>query len=523
MARTQAGSNLDGTTLEGVAPRLSVVEGSGSFLTATLLSHADISRIGDRVLLGEFPSPRPSLLSRLQPYFVSPRSAQGAGAGAPLGDRHLSREPLRIEKKGPGIALYQDHNPHPLLLDGRPIEGSAEIDREGLERGVVLEIGDRVALLLHLIGKPFESKAGHDLIGASDAIERLRERISQAGPTPWPVLVRGETGSGKDLVAQAIHRASRRAGPYLAVNMAALPAGLAAAELFGARRGAFTNATADRPGLLAAADGGTLFLDEIGEASEELQTLLLRCLETGEILPIGSAKTLRIDVRWIAATDAKLEEAVEMGRFRSALLHRLAGLVLEVPPLRRRRDDIPRLLMFFICQELEGLGKAPPPVAELPFFSPELARRVTLYAWPGNVRELRNFARNCIIEWQGGPLEAKFPPSTTSVTDPEQLLATRKPNEVEREEVLQALQENNFEIKAAAATLGVSRTSLYALLEKFGLKKGAGQLAEQEIAQALIEAAGNEEAAAKVLGVSARALKRRLAELANLGSVQHEP
>jgi two-component system, NtrC family, nitrogen regulation response regulator GlnG len=541
MARTPSGSIFDDSTIEGLVPCLADAPGRDEFLAATILSHADLDRIGERAILGELSSRRPVLVSRLHPFFVSCRAASSA-TGAPLGDRRLSRDPLRLERQPEGLALHRDNHPHPLQLNGRPLAKTALIPEAELAAGAVLELGDRVALLLHRVARPAPAAPGHGLVGDSDAIEDLRRRLTQIASAPWPVLVRGETGTGKELVAQALHRASGRSGPFVAVNMAALPAGLAAAELFGARRGAFTQAT-DRRGLVAAAEGGSLFLDEIGDAPEELQVLMLRCLETGEVLPIGSEKPLKVDVRWIAATDARLEEAALAGRFRAALLHRLAALTVEVPPLRERRDDIPRLLVHFARHELQALGKRPPPSGEgveTPFLPPELACRLVLHGWPGNVRELRNYARGRVVEWQGGPLASGgFPAAAvTPATPPPEAPpeapwaaaapaaapppAPRKPHQLERQEVLTALRESRFEIKAAAAVLGVSRSSLYAVLERFGLAPGAGRLEGEAIAEALRRCEGDAVAAARSLGVSARALRRRLVEQEPAKDRRHE-
>ena len=521
MTRPELVPTGDESTVEGFGPKVPAVAHDEALFAATLLSHAEPSRIGERAILGELTAGRPALISRLHPYFQQPRTSAEA---TPLGDRRLSRDPLRLERDGQGLRLFRDHQSQSLELNGEPVGEQVLISKEDLAAGAVLEIGGRVALLLHLVEREKAPAKNHGILGESDAIERLRHRIDAAGPAPWPVLIRGETGSGKELVAQALHRASRRQGSFLAVSLAALPPSLAAAELFGARRGAFTQAV-DRRGLFVAAEGGTLFLDEIGEAPDELQTMLLRCLESREILPMGSEKVIKIDVRTIAATDAPLEAAVEAGRFRAALLHRLAGLTLEVPPLRARREDIPRLFLHFVQQELRQLGKEPPPGGgEELFLPPNLASRITRHVWPGNVRELRNFARQCVIDWQGGPLEGKIartgyspaPQAAVAAASVSSGLptvlpkaASRRPNEVEREEVAAALRAHRFEIKAAAKALGLSRSSLYDLLDRFGLSSAA-RLDAGRIQETLTACGGDTAAAARSLGVSERALRRRL-------------
>lgn len=515
MAGTGSGATFDGSTIEGAAPRLAEAPGGDDLLAATLLSHADLERIGERALLGELSGRRPIALSRLEPFFAPPRRPAGAG-GAPLGDRRISREPLRLERRPEGLTLHRDGHSQPLTLNGRPLEAGAIVSQAELEVGVVLGLGERAALLLHRVQREQPPAPDHGLLGDSDATENLRRHLGRLGPTPWPVLLRGETGSGKELAALALHRASGRGGPFLALNMAALPSGLAAAELFGARRGAYTQAV-ERRGLFAAATTGTLLLDEIGEASEEVQTLLLRCLEKGEVLPLGSEKPVAVDVRVIAATDARLEEAIAAGRFRAALFHRLAAASLELPPLRARRDDVPRLFLHFLRLELGQLGRPLPPsdaALETPFLSPRLAAELALHGWPGNVRELRNYARRCAIEWRGGPLAVH--PETALASAPTAAPAeglTRKPSELAKDEVVAALRDSGFEIKAAAAALGVSRPSFYAVLERFGLAPGASRLDDRRIADALEAAQGDAAAAARSLGVSGRALRRRLGEL----------
>lgn len=515
MTRPEVLSPGDESTVEGFGPKVATVATTEAFFAVTLLSHAEPSRIGERAILGELTAGRPALISRLHPYFRWPRTD---AAGTPLSDRRLSRDPLRLERDGQGLRLFRDHQSQSLELNGEPVGDQVLISKEDLAAGAVLEIGGRVALLLHLVERERLASRNYGLLGESDAVEHLRRQIDQTGPAPWPVLIRGETGSGKELVAQALHRSSRREGPFLAVSLAALPPSLAAAELFGARRGAFTQAV-DRRGLFVAAEGGTLFLDEIGEAPDELQTMLLRCLDKREVLPVGSEKAIKINVRTLAATDAPLEAAIAAGRFRAPLLHRLAGLTVRVPPLRARREDISLLFFHFVQQELWQIGKELPPAGgEEPFFPPSLASRITRYDWPGNVRELHNFARQCVIDWQGGPIEGKFAtvglsgaPASTQMpaVAPPPASVVRKPNQVEREEVEVALRAHRFEIKAAAKALGLSRSSLYDLLDRFGLSSAA-RLDAGRIQEALTACGGDTAAAARSLGVSERALRRRL-------------
>src|SRR6185369_6449016 len=218
--------------------------------------------------------------------------------------------------------LTVGESPVQVVADGVPVAGSREIPAAEVERGVVLELSGRVALLLHTLGdeEPGPSVPGFDLVGESAGIVRVRREIARVADLDVPVLLRGETGTGKELVAHALHRASRRrSAAFLSLNMAAIPASLAASELFGATRGAFTGAVAAHAGHFERAQGGTLFLDEIGDAPAEVQVSLLRVLETGEIQRVGGAPISGVDVRLIAGTDADLERAIADGRFRSAL------------------------------------------------------------------------------------------------------------------------------------------------------------------------------------------------------------
>ena len=223
------------------------------------------------------------------------------------------------------------------------------------------------------------------IVGGSEAMAAVHERIARVAPSPLSVLVRGETGTGKELVARALHDASDRAqGPFLAENCAAVPAGLLESELFGHKKGAFTDAVRDREGHFQAADGGTLFLDEIGDMPLELQSKLLRVLEESEVRPVGSNEVVKVDVRIVAATHQDLAEMVRERRFREDLLYRLDVVGLTLPPLRTRNGDVEHLARYFLRTAAEKAGR-PVPVLE-----DEALRALAAYAWPGNVRQLEN-------------------------------------------------------------------------------------------------------------------------------------
>ena len=326
----------------------------------TILYHPDLRRIGDRAPLAHLASGRDELLSRRDPDF----SAPGVPGRRPLADPHLSRTPLHLQP-GPepgSVRLVRGDCPTVVSVHGESVGQERLITAAEIERGVVLLLAQHVVLLLSLVDPTLPAGLPrYGLVGESSGMIQVRQEIRRVAGLTVPVLLRGATGTGKELVARALHDAGPRAGRlYLAVNMGAVPATLAAAELFGAVRGAFTGADRSREGWFARAHGGTLFLDEIGEAPPEVQVLLLRALETGEIQPVGGGEPRRVDVRLIAATDTDLEVAVADGRFRAPLLHRLGAYQLRLPPLRDRREDFGRLFSHFLHQELNALGELPP-------------------------------------------------------------------------------------------------------------------------------------------------------------------
>lgn len=299
-----------------------------------------------------------------------------------------------------------------------------------------------------------------DLLGDSAAMQSLRAQIAQVGASEASVLILGENGVGKELVARALHRASpRAAGPLLAVDMGSLPEALVESELFGHKRGSFTDARESRPGRFVAAAGGTLFLDEIGNLPLPQQAKLLAALERREVTPLGSDKPVPVDVRVLAATNVAEAELFDARRFRPDLLYRLNTVVLRVPPLRERgADDIAGLLRHYLA----AFAKRPVELA------PDALARLTAYRWPGNVRELRQaceraslLARGPVFTWVDfGLPDVAAPAPVEQGLD----LAQR-----ERDAVQAALAQADGNISQAAKLLGVSRAALYRRLDKHGL------------------------------------------------------
>ena len=496
----------------------------------TILYHPQVRRIGEWTPLSEIPLGREALVGRHFPEFSSP----GTIAGSPLGDSHISRQPLRF---GPGIqggvTLAPGESRTRVRVDGEPVRADRHFAAAEVERGVVLELSERIVLLLHRRWSlPPEPAERFGLAGESPGIARVRADVRRVADLNVPVLLRGETGTGKELVARAIHAASPRRGPFVAISLGAIAPSLVASELFGAVRGAFTGSLQSQEGYFRRAHGGTLFLDEVGEAPVEVQASLLRALETGEVHPLGSQSPVRVDVRVLAATDADLEARVSAGEFKAPLLHRLAGFEIWIPPLRERREDVGRLLVTFLQGELESVGEAHRLAGE-GWLPPGLVARLAAYDWPGNVRQLRNVVRQLVIGSRGSPrIEAspaiermlqgapevvgledsgKQPVVTPHASPP--LATRRKPSQVSEAELLAALRAARWDLQAASEQLRISRPSLYALIESSPHVRKAGDLSAEEIGRCYAECGGDVEAMVDRLEVSRKALSRRLREM----------
>ncbi|MEP7226294.1 MAG: sigma-54 dependent transcriptional regulator [Gemmatimonadales bacterium] len=315
-----------------------------------------------------------------------------------------------------------------------------------------------------------EEPEGLALVGHSPAIIDVMKTLARVAPSQATVLVLGETGTGKELVARTIHRYSERATRrFVAVNCSALAEGLLESELFGHVKGAFTGAAASRPGLFREADKGTLFLDEIGDISPGLQAKLLRALQEHEIVPVGSEAPVKVDVRVIAATHHDLPDLVRQGRFREDLYYRLDVVTLSLPPLRGRRQDIPLLVDHFLRTLSSRHGRGPVAV------DPEALRRLLGYDWPGNIRELQNvLERAVLLAEQGviGPehLATTVRPSATALPDtPVATHALRGLEEVEREHVIRVLAATGGNREESSRILGISRRTLTRMIQRWGL------------------------------------------------------
>ncbi len=321
--------------------------------------------------------------------------------------------------------------------------------------------------------RPGDPSEAARLVGRSSGMREVVRAIEKVGPSTATVLIRGETGTGKELVARGIHEASERAsGPFLPVNCASLAEGLLESELFGHVKGAFTGAIRDKPGLFQAAHGGTLFLDEIGDISSGLQHRLLRVLQEMEFVPVGDVKPRKVDVRVLAATHRDLKEAIRSGDFREDLFYRLNVFRLEVPPLRERKTDIPLLVEhFFVSRDQAAIGGNVSPLA---------MRLLQSHSWPGNVRELFSVLESAFIRAESGPrIEAQhLPPEVresaeggplTEFDIPERYAASSSP-ETEREAIVAAMEEAGGIRTQAARVLGMGRTTLWRKLKEYGIE-----------------------------------------------------
>jgi formate hydrogenlyase transcriptional activator len=292
------------------------------------------------------------------------------------------------------------------------------------------------------------------------------DQIRVVAPTDSTVLIEGETGSGKELIAQAIHACSgRKDRPFVKLNCAAIPLGLLESELFGHERGAFTGAVTQKIGRFEAANGGTLFLDEIGDIPLELQAKLLRVLQEQEFERLGSTHTHRVDVRVVAATNQDLGKLVAEKQFRMDLYYRLNVFPLAVPPLRRRLEDIPMLVAHFVRKYAEKMTK------QIGMITSNDMEALVRYSWPGNIRELQNIIERAVILTTGAVLKLSALPSSVAIQQEPATLA-----DAERVHILNALRESNWVVggaAGAAARLGVKRTTLISKMRKRGLSRAA--------------------------------------------------
>ena len=319
----------------------------------------------------------------------------------------------------------------------------------------------------HKLQQSQRSDVFEDMLGTSPQMQAVFDLIRKVAATNAPVLLLGESGTGKEMAAAAIHRCSaRKDGPFVAINCNAIPENLLESELFGHEKGSFTGAHVQRKGLLETANGGTLFLDEIGELPPAIQVKLLRFLQEQRLQRVGGRQEIQVDTRLVAATNADLKELINSGKFREDLYFRLAVVTIRLLPLRERGEDIVFLAREFLQRYASQNGQKI-------VFAPDALRAMNRYSWPGNVRELQNRVKRGVIMASGSRVSAKdleLDHDNGLAASSATTLRQAREN-VEREMVKQALKKNSGKITSAAADLGISRPTLYELMEKLGISK----------------------------------------------------
>lgn len=360
--------------------------------------------------------------------------------------------------------------------------GSIELAVEGMRAGAFdfitkpwdnRRLLDRVAVALDMVKEtPVNPPAANPtfdrsfIIGNSQGLRAVLATVARVAPTNAPVLITGESGTGKELIAEAIHRNSRRhAGPFVKVNLGGLSQSLFESEMFGHKKGAFTDAIADRVGRFEAADGGTIFLDEIGELDMACQVKLLRVLQEQRFEPLGSSKTRQVDVRIVCATNADLPAMVAARTFREDLFYRINLVNVELPPLRMRKDDVPLLAEKFLTDAAHANS------LDVPALGPDAVTFLKSLPYPGNIRELKNLVERTLLICGGATLtEADFRRSGANVAAGDVAPAAGTLDEVERERIVASMERHGGNVSRVAAELGLSRGALYRRLEKFNLK-----------------------------------------------------
>ncbi len=488
-------------------------------LGLTIVWHPDYSRIGEQFMgatLASNNSDSTIDISRFFPLFHKP-----GAEGLALGHSVISRDSLRIIRDaGNGVTIHLPISKMVVELNGKEILAPCYLSTEQINEGQILGLGRTILLCLHWMHCLPKHNPVAGFIGVGNAAIAARDQIRQVATTDLPVLLLGETGTGKEIAAQAIHTLSKRAAAALvAVNMAALNESLAAADLFGAVKGAYTGAQTARKGLFGEAAGTTLFLDEIGNAPASVQPMLLRVLEGGDYRPLGAQQDQHSSARIIAATDQNLESET----FNQALLRRLEGLVIQLPPLRTRREDIGVLILHLLTSNPLFNDAVTLPTA--------LVTELACYHWPGNIRQLAQVLKRVMLALQSGEtpsltglvkavpepmissVTAQVSPSVVRIqevpTEPV-TVARKKLTELSEEDVLAALENNAWRIQAAAQTLGISRPSMYKLLEQHPQIRRVEQIPTEEIRQALKTSAGDTEHCASLLKTPSEALRRHL-------------
>lgn len=474
-----------------------------------IAAHPDRTRIGERAALIDLHYEDSDYLSRVKPEF-----AKNGNAGRPLQDEFISRSPVILQKDSSGRIKLKAHSTKTTVtVTDCPVQREYTLDESALDNGVTIGLNERIVLLLKklpLVDAVLDDK--DVLYGISPDIRAIRERVKHLAEMTLPVMIRGAAGAGKRQAAYAIHQASsRREQPFVSVNLAAIHDAVAESELFGTQQ-----EDQRQRGYFEQAKGGTLVLEDIEEASPNVHRLLYQVLQSDSFVPLGGTDSVALDSRIILTSHKDFADTDEASTL-AILIEKLAAYQLFVPPLCERREDIGLLFDYFVCEQWHKLYGERDYDARIPS---SLMKQLLAFHWPGNVRQLRNIARQVVIDSReqsqlhlDPQLLSMLKPSTTNHqwVDPAQV--QRKPNSVSREELLDALKVCRFELQATAKALGISRASVYQLIQRYPGVRTAQDVSEEDIRKSYETHRADTEKMMWDLEVSQIGLRRRLKSL----------
>ncbi len=507
-------------------------EGGRQVLTLTIVFHPDTSRIGETAVFEKPREGRARVLGRDSPGFGRPESNTSL---IPLNDRYVSREALQFHYSDGSVWVQRKSSSSRAHLGACELSGEARLSRSQLDVGVAIVLGGRVVVLLRRAAQLTRSLKGRSqghpsLCGSSAYMNQLKDQISSLAMTNLDILIQGETGTGKELVAEAVHAASEWGSQkMIAVNMAAIPVALASSLLFGSVRGAFTGADKASQGYFRQAQGSTLFLDEIGDTQPETQAQLLRALQQREIQVVGG-RVEKVNLRVISATDAQLED--QSGNFKAALRHRLAESEIVLLPLRQHPEDIGELLFRFVKRAMKTLGREQvlpheqSTANEVAMWA-DLFHQFVAYTWPGNIRELHNYAQQVALSSEFSAVIpesvlarlSQFGPAQGGGGAPECEATQARSEDYSDREFLEGYKNARYEVLRTARQLGISRQAVYRrILESPGLSL-ASELSDEQVRTALENYGDDLSAAAMQLRVSRTALRERIRCVSAPGSI----